>query len=924
MNGELQLVDNDGPTVDEGRLEVFHKGEWGTVCDDRLDNANNIAPQKACQFMGYATGQLIPRGTVSLALDAQPIWLDDVRCFAGSNHWTVAPAEKLHHCYNAGWGNNNCSHEEDVHLSCTGVLQQTEAEPLTATLEDFPSNHDGSSAFTFRIAFSTEVEITPEDMRNHALTVSGGTVTAAAMVDNRKDLWELTVEPAGTGTVSVLVPQGRVCTDTGALCTAEGVMLSTGLGHSVPGPDPAPQGQQALAPLTAAFVSVPAEHDGETEFWLELTFDAVVEQGSKERIQALLGASGGSVTRLRRKDGRLDHWRIRIEPSSHEAVTITLSSSPPCGATGAVCTEDGRTFTTALATRIEGPPGLTVADAEVQEAANATLAFAVTLSRAPAGTVTVNYATSDGTATAGSDYTATSGTLTFAAGETEKMVSVPVFDDAHDEGSETLTLTLSNPSGAYLADGSATGTITNSDPMPRAWITRFGRTVGSQVVDAIGQRLEGGTASHVTVGGMSLGMPDPAQASNSNLPEWAAEMARRYDAGTMTAHELLPGSSFHLSGGEPSAGGPGFAAWGRIAFGGFEADVDDVRMDGDVTTGFLGLDAKWSRVLAGLLVSQSTGDGSYTLDEVLSDDRGTIESSLTGLYPYASVHLNDRVSAWGLAGMGSGELTLREEGEAPIETDLAMRMGAVGFKGTVLDGTGPSALGLSVKSDAMWVRTESDRVVGLMGAEGDVIRLRLVLEGERVFEAAYGGTLTPSGQVGFRHDGGDAETGTGLEVGAGVRYRAGPMTIEGSVRALVAHEESGYKEWGASGAIRVAPSASGRGLTLSLAPVWGSTGSASERLWSVHNTGELETRHDFEATGRLAAELGYGMSVPRTRGVVTPYTGLSLGEGARTYRAGTRWNLAPGAVLALEGTRYDGPNEAVGTNAIEFQTELRW
>ena len=331
------------------------------------------------------------------------------------------------------------------------ALNATEAEPLTATLEDFPVSHDGSSAFTFRIAFSAEVEITPQDMRDHALTVVGGTVTRARRVDGRSDLWELTVEPAGTGAVSVLAPLNRVCTETGALCTADGVMLTTAPGHSVPGPAPAPvaQGQQALTPLAAGFVSVPAEHDGETEFWLELSFDAVVEQGSKQHIRALLGVTGGSVTRLRRKDDRLDHWRVRVEPASHEAVTVTLSPSPPCGATGAVCTEDGRTFTTALATQIEGPPGLTVADAQVREAANAVLAFAVTLGRAPSGTVTVGYATSDGTATAGSDYTAASGTLTFAAGETEKTVSVPVLDDAHDEGSETLTLTLSNASGAH-------------------------------------------------------------------------------------------------------------------------------------------------------------------------------------------------------------------------------------------------------------------------------------------------------------------------------------------------------------------------------------------------------------------------------------------------------------------------------------------
>ena len=341
-------------------------------------------------------------------------------------------------------------------------------------------------------------------MRDHALTVTGGTVTAAAMVDDRKDLWALTVEPAGTGAVSILVPQDRACTETGALCTADGQALSTGLGHSVPGPAPSPQNQQALAPLAAGFVSVPPEHDGSSAFWLELTFDAAVVEGSKPHMRALLGVTGGSETRIRRKDGRLDHWRIKIQPSSHEAVTVTLSPSPACGETGAVCTPDGRTFTTALATQIQGPPALTVADAEVEEAANAVLAFAVTLNRPPSGTVTVDYATSDGTATAGSDYTATSGTLTFATGETEKTVSVPVLDDSHDEGSESMTLTLSNPSGAQLEDAEATGTINNTDPMPRAWITRFGRTIGSQVVDALTGRLQGGGGTNVTVGGVSL------------------------------------------------------------------------------------------------------------------------------------------------------------------------------------------------------------------------------------------------------------------------------------------------------------------------------------------------------------------------------------------------------------------------------------
>ena len=53
------------------------------------------------------------------------------------------------------------------------------------------------------------------------------------------------------------------------------------------------------------------------------------------------------------------------------------------------------------------------------------------------------------------------------------------------------------------------------------------------------------------------------------------------------------------------------------------------------------------------------------------------------------------------------------------------------------------------------------------------------MQGERVFEAGNGATFTPSAEIGLRHDGGDAETGTGVEIGGGLRYIAGALTIEG-------------------------------------------------------------------------------------------------------------------------------------------------
>ena len=84
---------------------------------------------------------------------------------------------------------------------------------------------------------------------------------------------------------------------------------------------------------------------------------------------------------------------------------------------------------------------------------------------------------------------AASGTLTVGAGERSTTIEVAVLDDAHDEGEETLTLRLSNPSGGRLTDGEATGTIENHDPLPRALVARFGRTAAVHVVEHVEERL---------------------------------------------------------------------------------------------------------------------------------------------------------------------------------------------------------------------------------------------------------------------------------------------------------------------------------------------------------------------------------------------------------------------------------------------------
>ena len=111
-------------------------------------------------------------------------------------------------------------------------------------------------------------------------------------------------------------------------------------------------------------------------------------------------------------------------------------------------------------------PTISIGDTSVTEgnAGTTPMNFTVTLSSASASTVTVNYTTSDGTATAGSDYVAESGTVTFVPGDTSETITIDVNGELLFEGNETLTVTLSSPSiTATINDGVATGTINNDD-----------------------------------------------------------------------------------------------------------------------------------------------------------------------------------------------------------------------------------------------------------------------------------------------------------------------------------------------------------------------------------------------------------------------------------------------------------------------------
>ena len=677
---------------------------------------------------------------------------------------------------------------------------------------------------------------------------------------------------------------------------------------------PQPDAVEPVRDISAEVRGLPAEHDGANRFTFELHFDPAPDDFSYRTVRdSLFSVTNARIAKARRlvKFNNAG-WEVTVEPQGDGDITLTLPATTDCAAAAAVCTKAGGRLVSSITRTVLGPPLFSVSDATVDEGEGATLDFAVTLSRAASAPTSVDYATSDGTTRAGEDYSASSGTLAFAAGETSKTVSVAVLDDALDEGSETLTLTLSNPSGAKLGDATATGTIHNTDPMPKAWTARFGRMAAVHVLDAVEERLQGGPSqSWVQLGGHRIGPAaglDTVSRLASERPLWDEVLQEEPTGRERTLEQLLLGSAFHLAS-EPGRQGSRLSAWGRVAASGFSGMAGQVSFDGTVTTATLGVDGVFRRWLTGVAVAYSRGEGAYSMGEV---DAAELESVLTSLHPYAAYRLSDRVTLWGLVGYGSGTLKLARQ--EVLSTDLSLGMGAVGVRGEVLHASGSGGgLTLAVRSDALWTQTSTEAAVGLLGTRADATRLRLMLEGSRPLYFSDGSVLTPVLEVGVRHDGGDAETGSGLEVGGRLGYTlAWGLSLEVSLRALLAHESAGYEEWGASGALSYDSGRQGVGLTATLAPSWGMASGSVGDLWSRPDTRGLAGGGALaQPVGRVDAELGYGLAALRGRGLLTPYARVALSEGADSaWHLGTRLALRESLNVSLEATRRERKGDA--------------
>ena len=367
-----------------------------------------------------------------------------------------------------------------------------------------------------------------------------------------------------------------------------------------------------------------------------------------------------------------------------------------------------------------------------------------------------------------------------------------------------------------------------------------------------------------------------------------------------SAFSWLLGAAEGSGGADPAA--PRWAVWGRGDFSDFAGRPEDMRYDGNARSGWLGVDARRGRWVAGFALSHGVSEADYSYGGGAAG--GRLETTLTALYPYGRWTLAEGLEVRGVLGAGSGEARHMPGDAEAATSDLTMRMGSAGVRRELAEVFG---IELAARADASLVRMEigaGPEFIG--GVSADSWRARVGLEATRRVALGEKSALTPFLEVAGRRDGGDGLEGSGLEVAGGVRYTAPRVEVEARGRLLAAHAEEGARERGVSVTARLGPGARGRGLSLSLRPHWGAGTGGAEALWRD----ELPGLSGDGEEAALDARIGYGVGLAE-RGLLTPFVEAGVSK-SRRLRVGTRfdgWRADLGMELSGE-RREDGNGEA--------------
>jgi len=348
----------------------------------------------------------------------------------------------------------------------------------------------------------------------------------------------------------------------------------------------------------------------------------------------------------------------------------------------------------------------------------------------------------------------------------------------------------------------------------------------------------------------------------------------------------LSGSSFNYSLQDP-ASGHSLNLWGRGMYSSFDGREDDVSLDGDLATGLMGMDYAADNWQAGVALLYTLGDGEYAGD----GGKGRLDSDMLSFVPYAA-YQTARTDFWGAFGRGRGSLEL-SQARAPdtvLETDMRWLMAAGGFSSRLTSLFGDGGPSLSLVGDAQWTKTTSDKTDGLGSASAQTTLVSLGLESGWTWTRDEH-SLRPEIDARVRYDAGDADTGLGMEMGAGLHWTQARWGLSADIegRMMVAHQAAGFNRHSLSAALSYNPDLSRLGPSLRLAhDIGGLAGGGMSGVFADNLPG---SGAGGAGQGKWTFDAGYGAPVFRHRFIWSPTIGATFDNRASDYRVG--WALEP-------------------------------
>ena len=508
--------------------------------------------------------------------------------------------------------------------------------------------------------------------------------------------------------------------------------------------------------------------------------------------------------------------------------------------------------------------------------------------------VSVAVEVSDGTAIAGEDYAPVAAfAVLIPTGESSgagTFTLIPTADGVEEDDETIIVAGLADgyelaPEAVVLAD--ATVAPNRLDAVNRALLPHVARALLSSNVAAL---------TECGVSGASPG---------SNLVNLLSTHGDAFANGETSLQQVLGGADFRVplkaSQEEASSRLRFNSLWGCGDYRSLSDRSDDaLTWDGNLFSLHLGIDVQpLTNLTTGLALSRSQA----TFDYQDPTAAGQHQTAMTSVSPYVRWSLSQGMSLWAMAGLGWGSVDV-DDALAAGSSDAGLTLAAIGLDNALLTRLrGNHETNLRLKAEGSLGRLAVDGSDSMSALTVEVQRLRLALEGSRTWNLSSGGAWTTALEVGLRHDGGDGATGSGVEVGGGISYRSvrTGMTIAASGRTLVAHGAD-YGEWGVGGLIRYDPGTQGVGLSASVQPALGQTAGGAAQLWeqALADPSSSDPSSLGDAA-RVEAEIAYGLRTLRGRGLLKPYSAVSMaGEGSRNYRVGSRLELGDTLRVGVE------------------------